>query len=108
MLTHDMKLDFGDKREQTSYANKVVAGLESRQTLSLEHVYVPLVMAGVLLAARVTMPGQNPWRSVTALKEARNARIKQADGGMREVFDILDMLIEKTERMLWEMRIPRE
>jgi hypothetical protein len=108
MLTHDMKLDFGDKREQTSYANKVVAGLESRQTLSLEHVYVPLIMAGLLLAARVTMPGQNPWRSVTALKEARNARIKQADGGMREVFDILDMLIEKTERMLWEMRIPRE
>jgi hypothetical protein len=108
MLTQDMKLDFGGQQEQLGYANKVITALEGRQPISLDYVYVPFVMAGLLLTARVGLPGQNPWKAIASLKESRNERIKTAGETLHEVFEVVDELIQSTERNLRDMRIPPE
>jgi hypothetical protein len=107
MVTFDTGADFGDRLEQQDYAARLVAALEGRAPLSLEHIYVPLVMAGVLVHARVPVPGENQWVSLEQVKEARDGRISLTDSAFAEVFTILTTLIERTERLLTETRVPR-
>jgi len=99
--------DFGNEYEQISYAARLVAALERRAPLGLEHIYVPLILSSAMLAARVKLGSENPWQSLALLKEARGERIGQTAMDFREVFDILDSLIEREERLLREMRVPR-
>lgn len=101
-------VDFGDSAEQADYAARLVAALETEGEAAPEHVYVPLVLAGVLLNAIVTRPGENPWRSLDTLREAREGRRSQVGEGFDEVFDILDILIGKATQLLREMHIPPE
>jgi hypothetical protein len=108
MVTHATRTDFGDEQEQLGYMSKLTGALEGRMPASLEYLYVPLILAGVTLTARVTFIRENPWASMDELKEARDGRVRLAGPGLREAFDILDRLIEKAERNLWELRIPRE
>jgi hypothetical protein len=108
MVGHDTRVDFGDLDERTAYMSKVTAALEGRVPLALEYLYVPLILAGVILNARMIVARENPWHSLEALVEARNGRIRLAGLGLREVFDILDGLIERSERLLWEMRVPKD
>lgn len=111
MIPTSVKVDFGDETEQATYATRLVGALEGQVPLILEYIYVPLVMAGTLLAAQVTFPGENPWHSLERLKEAQQGRISLAgadQAAFHEVFDILDQLVEKAQRTLWELRIPRD
>lgn len=108
MVGHDTAADFGPYDEQRAYVARLIAALEGRCPLSMEHVYVPLVMAGVMLTARMAQPGENPWVSLDALKEARDGRISLAGNGFREVFALLNTLIQRSERHLHEMHIPRD
>jgi hypothetical protein len=111
MISHASKADFGADEEQRVYAERVVGALEGQVPLALEHIYLPLVMGGTLVTAQVTTSDENPWTSLGQLKEAQQGRISLAgaeQSAFREVFDILDVLIEKAQRNLWEMRIPRE
>ncbi|MBN1200766.1 MAG: hypothetical protein JXJ20_02810 [Anaerolineae bacterium] len=108
MVHHNAGIDFGDEHEQADHARKLTAALEGRMPVLMEYVYVPLVLAGVILNARMTMPDENPWRSLDAIQEARDGRISLAGIKFREVFDILDSLIADGERLLREMRIPRD
>jgi hypothetical protein len=106
MVAHGAQADFGDQGEQAAYTDKVVAALEGRAPLALEHVYVPLVMAGMMVAPHVTVPGENPWHSLAQLEEARDGRIDLAGAAFGEVFDILNYLIDKTKTALHTLRIP--
>ena len=108
MVGQDTHADFGDLDEQRSYTAQMIAALEGRRPLSLEHVYVPLVMAGAMLTARMSQPSENPWTSLDTLKEARDGRISLAGEGFREVFAILNTLIQRTETQLRELHIPRD
>ena len=108
MVTHVTRVNFGDDQERADYASRLVAALEGRMPVALEHVYVPLALAGTLLLARMTSQGENPWESLDDLIEARDGRISLAGSAFREVFDILNQLIEKAERLLTELRIPRK
>lgn len=107
IVEHDAKEEFGDKQEQIEYATKAVAALRGQIPMGLEYVYVPLILAGTILAPRVTAINENPWHSIASLKEARDGRTSLAGGAFHEVFDILNTLIAKTERFLWETKVPR-
>ena len=107
MVSFDTGADFGDELERMDYASRLVAALEGRAPLSLEHIYVPLVMAGVLVHARVTIPDENLWDSLDDIVEARDGRISLAGAAFAEVFTILNTLIERAERLLTETRVPR-
>ncbi|MBN1681789.1 MAG: hypothetical protein JW966_16030 [Anaerolineae bacterium] len=108
MVGQDTKADFGDEQERLSFTNRLIAAVEGRRPFALEHVYVPLVMSGTLMTARMAVTGENPWHSLNLLREARNGRVRLADASFQEVFDILDRLMNRAERLLREMQIPRE
>jgi hypothetical protein len=100
--------DFGDQAERADYATRLIAALEGRAPLRLEHVYVPLVLAGVALHGRVLLPGEKPWQSLIQLAHARDGRIDLAGATFDEVFDLLNVLIDKARRLLTDLRIPRD
>ncbi len=100
--------DFGDQAERTDYATRLVAALEGRAPIRLEHIYVPLVLAGVALHGRVLLPGEKPWQSLIQLSHARDGRIDLAGATFDEVFDLLNLLIDKACRLLTDLRIPRD
>jgi len=74
MVDHDAKIDFGSEAERADHASKIVAALGRRIPMGLEHVYVPLILAGTILAPRLTIANENPWHSLASLKEARDGR----------------------------------
>lgn len=108
MVVHDTGADFGDKHELADYAFKMVAALDGSTPLGLEHIYVPLAMAGLILHGRLVLPNEKQWANLDGFKEARDGRKKQADASFSEVFDILNTLIERAERLLRETRVPRK
>jgi hypothetical protein len=108
MVSHDTGVSFGSLEECEDYAAHLIGVLEGRAPASLEHVYVPLVLAGTLLNARISLSDENPWRNLAALREARDGRVSLAGAGFHEVFDILNQLIQKGERLLVETGVPRE
>ena len=105
MVAHGAQADFGDRIEQIAYADRLIAALEGRLPLALEHIYVPLVMAGVMVAPHMIVPGENPWRSLAQIEEARDGRIDLAGAAFGEVFDILTYLIDKSRHTLHSLRI---
>jgi hypothetical protein len=108
MVSHDTRADFGDGLEQADYALRLVSLLESGSGVGLEHIYVPLVMAGTMLHGRLVLPNEKQWHNLDELKEARNGRISLADAAFGEVFNLLNTLIERAERLLKETRVPRK
>jgi len=108
MVRMETGADFGDADEQRDYAARLVAALEGREPLGLEHVYVPLVLAGVIVHARLIAPGEKLWRSLDQLREARNGRIKLAGSAFGEVFDLLNLLLERSEALLAQTKVPRK
>lgn len=100
--------DFGDRAEQEEYTARLVAALEGRAPIRLEHVYVPLVLAGVALHGRMILPGEKPWQSLIQLQHARDGRIDLAGASLDEVFDLLNILVDKALRLLTDLRIPRD
>jgi hypothetical protein len=107
MVDHDAKIDFGSEAERADHASKIVAALGGQIPMGLEHMYVPLILAGAILAPRLTVVSENPWHSLASLKEARDGRNSLAGTVFQEVFDILNNVIAKTERFLWETKVPR-
>ncbi|MBN2304438.1 MAG: hypothetical protein JXQ72_08185 [Anaerolineae bacterium] len=108
IVHQDTGVDFGDAQEQADYASKLVAALEGKGQVSLEHIYVPLALAGVLLNAQRKLPGENPWHTLVALQAARDVRINEIGDEFSEVFGILNDLIAGAEKLLREMRVPRD
>lgn len=106
MVARRVAVNFGSEAEQHEYVEKLLAGLAGHLPLGLEHVYVPLVMAGVALTAQVRAPDEDPWRSLELLEEARSGRVRLADASFNEVFDLLNELIRQVEGTLYERRLP--
>ncbi|WP_162909234.1 hypothetical protein [Aggregatilinea lenta] len=101
-----IQVNFGGGAEQHDYVQQLIAGLTGRLPLGLEHVYVPLVMAGTALLTTIQGSGENPWTSLELLEEARDGRIRLADTGFNEVFDLLNQLIAQAEADLYAQRLP--
>lgn len=106
MVARRVSVNFGSEAEQQDYAEKLLAGLAGHLPVGLEHVYVPLVMAGVVLTDQVCAPDEDPWESLELLDEARSGRMRLADAGFNEVFDLLDELVRQVEGTLYERRLP--
>jgi hypothetical protein len=106
LVAERIRVNFGNPAEQSDYVEKLIAGLAGHLPLGLEHIYVPLVLLGTALAAEVRAPQENPWNSLELLEEARDGRIRLADAGFSEVFDLLNQLIRQAEQALYQQRLP--
>ncbi len=98
---------FGTGDEHTIYANEVVAALEGSIPVDLGHVYLPLILAGVLLNAQVRGPRENLWTSVAQLREAWRGRQRLADSTFEPVSEMLTTFLYDAEEFLQRSRIPR-
>jgi len=103
-----VQTNLGNFGERGAYAERIVAWLSGRGRADLNYVYMPLAMAGLLIARKIrTDRHQNPWRLVTGLHEAAAGRARLAGGVRGIVFNMLDDLLNYVERELKHAGIPR-
>lgn len=103
-----VKSNLGDQRERVAYANKLLGWFTGQSEPDQTYIYLPLVLGGVIVNAAVTGRDENPWRLLDAVQEAARGRVRLASRDVREVFDLLDKLIERGTDDLRRERILRE
>ncbi len=99
---------YGDAAEHRQYADKVVQAVQGNEKMDLSYVYLPLVMAGVLLNLRLKTRYENPWHSLELLEEALNGRVRLAGGRVNPILQTLTGMIEDARNLLTRSRIPRD
>jgi hypothetical protein len=92
-VTHE---DFGSHDETGQYAEGIVAALENDQPLDFARAYLPLVMAGVIANARITMPREQIRDTVFMLSKALEKRRPEKNEANAFIFDLTDQLIEQS------------
>jgi len=98
--------NLGTRDEHRTYALEVVEAL-NQQTLDLSHAYLPLVLAGITLNARIKDSRESLWASLNYLGEAWRGRTKLADSSYDWVAQILDVLLDEAEKELIALKVPK-
>jgi hypothetical protein len=97
MLVSTTKESFGSNEEMVSYGNQLVASLTGRgEPLDLTHVYLPLVLAGLVINTRVTMPQEQTRETTSLIASAREKRTREEDNSNKFVFKMADDLIQRS------------
>ncbi|MBZ0278555.1 MAG: hypothetical protein K8I60_20575 [Anaerolineae bacterium] len=99
--------DLGDRSERVNYANRVLGWLAGQIEGDLSFVYLPLVLAGVVVNQIVTNRGDNPWVLLDELTEARGGRERLVSGEAQAIFHMLDDLLADGTDSLRRSRVPR-
>ncbi len=107
MVEQAAKQNFGDANEHVVYADEVVAALERQTPIDLAHAYLPLVLSGVILNARIKGTKENLWRSLAMEREAWHGRQRLADSSFEVISQMLDGLLYEAELFLTRTRVPR-
>src|SRR5262249_12248674 len=79
MVERTTKKKFGTQDEHFTYSDEVVSALEGNYPIDLSHVYLPLILAGIMLNQRVKAPKENLWGGIGKLREAWGGRQRRAD-----------------------------
>ncbi len=94
-VSHTTKENFGDVQETSHYAEGLVEALGTQGAMDMVRVYLPLIMAGVIAGARVTMPREQLRETVFTLSKALEKRQPERSADNAFVFDITRQLIER-------------
>lgn len=96
LLRQRLKRDVWTLAEQRAVADLVADRVERGGALPAEFVYLPLLLGGLLVAGRVTMPGEKPAQSLALLAQARQKR--SADLAENpELVALLDQLLQMAQ-----------
>lgn len=87
--------DFGSAEEAARYADDLVKALNQQQPLNFARAYFPLVLAGLISNARVTMPREQIRETVFILSKALEKRRPEKNQDNQFVFDLAEKLIER-------------
>lgn len=86
----------GSQDEMVSYASQLTAALSGKgEPLDITQVYLPLVLAGLIVNTRVTLPHEQTRETISLLANARDKRAAEQDSSNKFIFDLLDDLIER-------------
>ncbi len=107
MVERSARQTFGTPQEHVAYADQVLSALEGGIPVDLEHVYLPLVLAGLMLNAQVKSSRENLWESLAQIREAWQARTAQITGESAVVAELFNRFITEAEQFLIKSRIPR-
>ena len=107
MVERESRQDFGGSERHLSCADEIIAALEGQANLTLSHVYLPLVMAGVLLNTQIKQDNENSWQSLSAISEARLGRERVTGSEFAGLFHILDVMIHEAQQYLIKTNVPR-
>ncbi len=99
--------DLGTNSERRNYANRVLGWLAGHIESDLSFVYLPLVLAGVVVNQIVTNKNDNPWVTLDELREARRGRERLVSGEAQAIFHMLDDLLDAADDSLRRSRVPR-
>lgn len=97
----------GSTAEHVSYANEIVAAIDNKAPIDLSHAYLPLILTGLLLNPTIRNSRENPWVSLTQIREAWRGRLKLADNRYEWVANIFSNFAYKCESALNDARIPK-
>lgn len=95
MVTTVTREDFGTAAEMHQYADGLAEALTRGQTLDFARAYLPLVMAGLIANARVTMPREQVRETVFTLSKALEKRRAERTSANAFIFDLTSRLIER-------------
>jgi hypothetical protein len=96
MLVTVTKEKFGSNQEMVAYGNQLAASLTGKgEPLDLTHVYLPLVLAGLIVNTRVTLPQEQTRETTSLIASAREKRASEEDTSNKFVFTIADDLIQR-------------
>jgi hypothetical protein len=107
MVERTAKKKFGTQDEHFTYADEVVSALEGNYPIDLSHVYLPLILAGIMLHQRVKAPKENLWGGIGKLREAWAGRQRLADSHFEPVAEMLEDFLHEAENQLYRARIPK-
>ena len=107
MVEQALNEQYGTPAEHRQYADEVVRAVQQR-AVDLGHVYLPLVMTGVLLNMRVTVRGENLWTNLEHLQEAMRGRARLYAGRNNPIMVGLEKLVQEGLDQLRRSRVPRE
>lgn len=86
--------DLGSPQELEEYGDTVLEMLEAKQGMDFSHVYLPLLMGGILVHDRLPLPKEDPsdlLKSATAALELRRPECSEED---LPIYDITSRLLE--------------
>ncbi|HMR67757.1 MAG TPA: hypothetical protein PKE64_27415, partial [Anaerolineae bacterium] len=82
--------------ERQAVASHVADSLEMGESLDLDFLYLPLLMAGTRLSARLKMPDEDPAHSVALMRQARLARTDLfTDQEMKTANHLYNQILQK-------------
>jgi hypothetical protein len=96
MITTVTRESFGTPDEMAGYAKQLVASLGRRgEPLDFTHAYLPLVLAGIIANARVSMPQEQIRDTASLMATGRDNRVNLMDDSNKFLFDMADDLITR-------------
>jgi hypothetical protein len=97
----------GERHDHIAYSQEVVAGLEAQREGDLGHVYLPMILAGVLVNNVVKDVRENPWESLARLREAWRGRVRLAGSQYGWISEMLSNFMYEAEQVLHRAAVPR-
>jgi hypothetical protein len=101
------RTNLGDRTERVQYANRLLSWMAGAGEPDLAYIYLPLVLAGVVINPMVAPSRDDPWLILEALREAYRGRVRLVAGHTVEIFDMLDRLLDAAEADLRHARLQR-
>ncbi len=96
MLGTVTKERFGSTQEIADYSRLVSAAVAGKdRTIDVTHVYLPLVLAGIVANNRIAMPQEHIRDTVNLMAMACEKRANLRNDDNKYVFDLADDLIER-------------
>lgn len=96
MLGTVTKEKFGSADEIKGYAHLVSSTLSGKdKTIDFTHVYLPLVLAGIVANNRVTMPQEQLRETINLVATAIEKRANMRTDDTKFIFDLGDDLVER-------------
>jgi hypothetical protein len=95
MLGTVTKEQFGSADEISEYAHHMASILTREQSIDFSHVYLPLVLGGIVANARASMPQEQLRETINLIATACEKRANLRTDDNKFIFDLADDLIER-------------
>jgi hypothetical protein len=86
---------FGTEEETSHYAEDIVSTIAAGERMEFARTYFPMVLGGLVVNARVTMPREQVRETVFILSKALDNRKGELTPDNKFVFDLTETLIER-------------
>ena len=94
-----LKIDVGNTQERLGYAQEIQQALSLQRYMTINYVYLPLVMAGVTRNHIIRREDENLLANMLLIEEAMRRRERELGTTGNEVFELTQRLIDE-ERLL--------